>query len=93
MYESKKLKFMPYASAIVKKYDGQIILQSYATDVIIIDRDNYLTCTGTYSQTTRKHIGAFLKEFAPLLNYYDAKACYEENKMINIYTKDEVVVL
>ena len=90
MYESKKLKFMPYASAKVKIYDGQIILQSYATDVIIIDENGFMRCTGTYSQTTRKHIGAFIKEFAPQFNYYTAKMCYLSNQAINVNTGEVI---
>lgn len=31
-------------------------------------------CTGTYSQTTRKQIGWFLKEYMPHLNYFDMKS-------------------
>ena len=90
MVQIKKLKFMPYASAKVKMYDKKIILQSYATDVIIIDENGFMRCTGTYSQTTRKHISAFIKEFAPQLNHYTAKMCYLANQAININTGEVI---
>lgn len=83
----KPLKYMPYATACVNTLeDGSIELQSYKTSVIKITKDGWLTCNGTYSNTTRKHISAFMKEYTNL-SYYDAKMCYEKNKQINIYTK------
>lgn len=82
----KRLKYQPYAQAgvIIDRFGTHLI--SYTTLVCTIDNDGYLTCTGTYSNTTRKHIGSFLKEYAPNVNYYDAKKCYEKNVSINIYT-------
>lgn len=50
---------------------------SYTTRVISIVRkagERLVECTGTYSATTRKQIGWFLKEYAPDLSYYDMKA-------------------
>lgn len=42
-----------------------------------------IECSGTYSQTTRKHIGCFAKEINDLFNidltYYDFKSVYEDN--------------
>lgn len=71
-----KLQKMPYAQACVRDYgDGHIVLQSYATDVIII-KDGVMHVTGLYSMTTRKHIGAFMREYANAA-YDIAKACYE----------------
>lgn len=84
---SCKLKYMPTATAGINLYmNGQVELMSYETSVISIDADGWLTCTGTYSATTRKHIGAFLKEWAPLLSYYDAKTAYEDNHKVNTHT-------
>lgn len=84
--ETKKLKAMPYAQAKVTIDEhGAIILTSYATDVITIDPQGWLTCTGTYSQTTRKHISAFMKEYTKL-SYNDAKDAFWNNYTINIYT-------
>ena len=80
-----KLDNMPYAQAIVHKYyneEGYLtlaILQSYSTLVCAIDfNNNIIYCNGTYSQTTRKHIGSFAKQFSGhtgfnSLNYYDFK--------------------
>lgn len=83
----RKLKNMPYAQAGVRIDEyGAITLVSYETEVINIDPMGWLTCTGTYSASTRKHIGAFLKEYAPNITYQDAKRCYENNETIQIYT-------
>ena len=82
----KRLAYCPYGSAGVIVNDNGIHLVSYTTLVCSIDNDDFLTCTGTYSATTRKHINAFLKEYAPNLCYYDAKACYEKGHAINIHT-------
>ena len=83
----RKLANCPYGSAGVDTYnDGAIALISYTTRVIEIDRDGWMTCTGTYSATTRKHIGAFLKEYAPTLCYADVKAIAGTEHRINIRT-------
>lgn len=82
-----RLKSMPNAQCGVR-FDahGGIDFVSYSTTVITIDPMGWLTCTGTYSQTTRKQIGRFLSEYAPNITYQDAKRCYEDNKTINIHT-------
>lgn len=71
----------------------EISFYSYSTLVIIaiiyMDeiRKMYLTCTGTYSRTTIKHIGYFLKHFNCSINYYDIKNnlkdMIDNNKMIS----------
>ena len=87
----KRLKYCPYGSAgVIKSEDGSIHLCSYTTRVISIDPEGLLECTGTYSATTRKHIGAFLKEYAPRLSYYDAKEAAATGCRINIHTGERV---
>ena len=82
----RKLTAMPYAQAHVEIDDnGNIHLFSYVTRVVTIDENGWLTCSGTYSQTTRKHISAFMREYTPC-DYYTAKWCYENNHKINIHT-------
>ena len=84
--EKKKLKYCPYGQAYVTvDENGAISLVSYSTTVIVIDPMGWLTCYGTYSATTRKHIGAFMKEYTNM-NYYNAKDAYLNNYTINIYT-------
>ena len=85
---SKKLDRMPYAQAgIVYHDDGSVDLISYETLVIRIDGAGWLECTGTYSQTTRKHIGAFMRELTGgRYDYYTVKECYENSMMFNIRT-------
>ena len=74
---TKKLKYAPYAQCRVEIDGDKITFISYATPVIFLDKDETgcrrIECTGTYSQTTRKQIGRFLKEFAPDLCYADMK--------------------
>lgn len=80
------LSNMPYAQAKVIRYmDGSISLVSYATEVIRITAAGWLTVYGLYSQTTRKHIGAFMKEYANAY-YQTAKAAYEKHSRYNIHT-------
>ena len=83
----RKLRSMPYAQAKVRNYadigKDLIVLQSYSTDVIIIDK-GWLECTGLYSMTTRKHISAFMKEYGNGFTFKDAKECYEKGYKLNI---------
>lgn len=83
----KRLKYCPYGSAgVIKSEDGSIHLCSYTTRVISIDPDGFMEVTGTYSATTRKHIAAFLKEYAPCFSYHDAKELAASGDKVNIYT-------
>ena len=89
-FVDKRLDKMPSAQAGIIFDDRGTHLISYTTLVCTIDREGWLSCTGTYSATTRKHIGAFMHEFAPHMSYYDAKACYEKGHKINIRTGEIV---
>lgn len=82
------LKSMPYAQATVIITD-EIVLRSYQTDVIIVSADGWLVCTGTYSATTRRHIGAFMKEYG-YGDYHLAKMLYKEGMKMNIHTGEIV---
>lgn len=82
------LKSMPYAQATVIITD-EIVLRSYQTDVIIVTADGWLVCTGTYSATTRRHIGAFMKEYG-YGDYHLAKMLYKEGMKMNIHTGEIV---
>ena len=88
--QKKKLKYLPYGQcyAVIDEY-GAISLVSYATTVITIDPAGWLTCYGTYSQTTRKHIGAFMKEYTNF-SYHTAKDACIGNYTINIHTGEIV---
>ena len=86
---TKKLREMPYAQACVRNYADigrdLIVLQSYNTDVIIIDHD-WLECTGLYSMTTRKHISAFMREYGNGFTFQDVKKAFEGHYTLNIAT-------
>lgn len=87
VYVDARLKSMPFAQCgVIFTIDGCVGLISYTTLVCTIDKNGWLECTGLYSATTRKHIGKFLREYAPNLSYPDAKYCYEHNVRMNIDT-------
>ena len=86
MIYAKPLKVMPYANAYVKKYDdGKIVLVSYTTEVIRIDADGWIECTGLYSATTRRHISRFMDEYTDR-DYYFAKKLYTDGIKFNLNT-------
>ena len=74
------------ANCSVRMFDnGDICFQSYATDVLYyVHSTGFLYCTGTYSQTTRRQIGWFLREYFPNFSYHDAKAAYESDCKISV---------
>ena len=92
----RKLSRMPYAQAQIREYRKREgcdrnydVLQSYQTDVLMIDYDNCtVTCYGLYSATTRKHISSFMREKG--LYYYIAKKCYEQNADYNFVTGEYI---
>ena len=86
------LSAMPYAQATVRKHDdGTIVLISYSTPVVYIEADGRLYIRGLYSATTRKHIGAFVREYANI-SYQTAKRIYEDGYGYNIHTGEVVGV-
>lgn len=74
-----------YASARVNHFeDGTVQLQSYSTIVIEITGEGWLRCSGTYSATTIKHIGWFMRERG--LSYQLAKGLFLTGKEYNVRT-------
>jgi hypothetical protein len=74
-----------YASTYVRIFDDDTVqLVSYATTVIEITPEGWLSVTGLYSMTTIKHIGWFMRERG--MTYQLAKQLYKDNKEYNIYT-------
>lgn len=84
------LSAMPYAQAKVLVMDnGNIVLRSYYTGVATLTAEGWLTIHGLYSATTRKHIGAFMREYAKA-DYQLAKQIYTDGYTYNIYTGEVV---
>ena len=85
----RSLRKMPYAQAKVRDYadigKDMRVLQSYATDVIIV-RDGWMECTGLYSMTTRKHISAFLWEYYPHISFNMVKAIAGTGDTLDVWT-------
>jgi hypothetical protein len=86
----KNLAYCPNGSCGVVFNENGIHLISYTTLVCTIDNNGFLSCTGTYSRTTIKHISAFLKEYAPNMSYYNAKDAYMNDYAISIHTGEIV---
>lgn len=84
----RSLEHMPHAQAGITHVDrdgeSYDLLISYTTPVAWVNNDGWYGCNGTYSVTTRKHIGAFAKEYG--LTYYDFKTAFEGGIEINRYT-------
>lgn len=82
----KKLQAMPYAQAKVKILNGfyHSELISYKTTVAAV-RGGWLYIYGLYSATTRKHISAYVREYANI-SYQTAKDLYQKKMKYNIYT-------
>ena len=68
------LTAMPYAQATVYRNPNRITLVSYKTTVAEII-GGVLIVYGLYSMTTRRHISAFVREYANT-DYAIAKDCY-----------------
>ena len=80
MKKAYNLRDHQYAQckAIVDDVAKTIDFVSYVTRVISVrfnaEGKREIECTGTYSQTTRKQIGWFLREYVPGVTYQQVKA-------------------
>lgn len=87
----KKLKEIPYGQCFVEKAsENTFYLWSYRTLVAKVE-NSWLTINGLYSMTTRKHIGAFMREYCGS-TYQVAKQLYEDGYMLNIDTGEVVEI-
>ena len=89
-----KLKNHPYCNCYVEmdniENPTQISFISYRTLVIYATKEDdvwNIQCSGTYSQTTRKQIGYFLKEYFPKINYFNMKEIAEKETFL-IYDEE-----
>lgn len=80
----EKLSAMPYAQAKVAITHNGSYLVSYSTLAALV-KDGWLIVNGLYSATTRRHIGAYAKEYANA-DFAIAKRCFKENLNYNIHT-------
>lgn len=89
----RRLKLMPSAQAgVIENAEGTHLI-SYATNVLTVDPEGWMTCNGTYSASTRRHINRFLKEYEiPYITYQTAKLCADEGLAVNIHTGESVTV-
>ena len=83
---TKKLDYIPYGQAQIEREDnGEIRLRSYATVVVTVSPEGWVKVHGLYSQTTRKHIGAFFREMFGLA-YQTARRLYDDDMEYNHLT-------
>lgn len=83
----KKLERMPYAQAKVIVGEKLKTLVSYQTAVATITSEGWLTVNGLYSMTTRRHISAFVKEYAPAITSFETiKFLARTGMKMNIHT-------
>ena len=89
--EIKKLSAIPYGNAFVEIVDEHTFyLWSYRTLVCVVEND-WLTVNGLYSATTRRHIGAFMREYCNS-DYSTAKMMYQDGYSLNIATGEVIEV-
>lgn len=95
----KLLKCMPHAQAHVEEYNNHYELYSYNTCVATLTKDDWFTIHHWHiSPTTRRHITAFMDEYAHgcqnrheqslahTESYQTCKALFEGNMKMNIKT-------
>ena len=71
-YKTKRLKYCKYGQCKARVYDnGDVVLQSYNTDIIKKCANGNILCSGCYSNTTMKHMKAFCDEYN--IDYYKVK--------------------
>ena len=80
----EKLSAMPYAQAKVGIVQDGSYLVSYSTLAAFV-KDGWLVVNGLYSATSRRHISAYVKEYANA-DFAIAKRCFKENLNYNIHT-------
>jgi hypothetical protein len=93
-HEDGVIEFISYTTLVIRAVP-QKLAKNYFSDYAItikdgeqIDEDAYfLECTGTYSRTTAKQIGYFLKEYFGDLNYYDMKAIAGQEEVVVSHKK------
>lgn len=85
----EKLKSMPYAQAHIERSFNRVTLVSYVTTVAEIV-GGVLVVYGLHSVTTRKHIGAFARQFG--MDYRIAKKCYTDKVGYDLITKKFIPV-
>lgn len=67
-----------------------VTLMSYATPAATLTAGGILTIDCLCSASTRRHVSAFLREFAPAISYQDAKAAHIGGYSIDITTGDHI---
>ena len=79
----------------------EMVIQFVSYETIVVEivgknstaKEDWLHCYGTFSQTTRKQMGWFMREMAQrygycadLCTYQQCKDCYEKDYEINLFT-------
>ena len=91
MMTIRKLSAMPYAQAHIEIDErGNIALFSYNTLAATLTPDGWLAVYCLCSQTTRRHVSAFVREYTSNIDYATAKYSLTHRVDINIHTGEIV---
>ena len=94
-YDNGVIEFISYTTLVIRAVPRELVM-NYFRDYDIIKKDGeqvdedayFIECTGTYSRTTSKQIGCFLKEYFYNLNYYDMKAIAGQDVVVVAHRKE-----
>lgn len=83
-----KLAYCPHGQCRAFQVNNIVFLKSYDTLVAFYDEDSkQFYIDGLYSTTTRRHINAFLREWASIWSFVPFKK-YIGKALINSYTRE-----
>lgn len=84
----QQLKYCPYGNCKTFQVNNTVFLRSYRTLVAFYDKDTHqFYIDGLYSTTTRRHINAFLLEYAGIRSFVPYKK-YVGKALVNCYTNE-----
>lgn len=87
------LASMPYAQAEVFCHKGNHTLVSYETAAASITKEGLLIVSCLCSQTTRRHVKAFLHDLTfDKVGYQTAKAIHKSHEALNLHTGEVVPI-
>lgn len=82
------MQYCPYGACETWQAGNITYLKSYGTLVAFYNEDtNQFYIDGLYSTTTRKHINAFLQEYADIPSFVPYKK-YVGKALVNCYTNE-----
>ena len=94
-YDNGVIEFISYTTLVIRAVPQKLVMDYFIDyDITVkygeqVDKDAYfLECTGTYSRTTVKQMGYFLKEYFYNVDYYDMKAIAGHKEALVVHRKE-----